>query len=93
MSNPLVVVMFAGPLLASGDASAPAVTTAERWTTVSLSTELAHKDTHRVDAITAGEEQKSSLDRCEASEDAVLCQVLVSVVNAGAVLGSVFTGW
>lgn len=92
MSNPLVVVMFAGPLLASGGAFAPAQT-AERWTAVSLSTELSVKDTHRVDAITAGEEQKSSLDRCEASEDAILCQVLVSAVNAGAVLGSVFTGW
>lgn len=90
MSNPLVVMLFAGPLVMPGEAP---LAPAERWTNVSLSTELAAKDTHRIDAITAGEEQKSSLAQCAEADDAVLCQVLVSVVNVGALLGSAATGW
>jgi hypothetical protein len=59
---------------------------------VSLSAELRTKDTDRVDLITAGEEQKSSLDRCSDSVDVDLCRVIVSAVNVAAIVGSTITG-
>lgn len=96
MSNPVFVLVFAGPLIApalvSVGAPAPAGEEASRWTTVSLSAELKGKDTDRIDVITAGEEQKSSYGRCAAAADPDLCRVLVSVVNAAAIIGSSVTG-
>lgn len=90
MSHPGAILLFAGPLFVPGALPAPPAVAVDAQ---SRFEEVAAKDTPRVDLITAGEEQKSSLDQCSASEDAVLCQVLVSIVNVGAVVGSAFTGW
>lgn len=97
MSHPVFVLVFAGPLIAPALVSveAPASVAdegASRWTTVSLSAELKGKDTDRIDVVTAGEEQKSSYGRCSAATDPDLCRVLVSVVNAAAIIGSTVTG-
>lgn len=83
-------MLFAGPLFVPGTLPAEQVTAAASPSRIE---DIAARDTHRVDIITAGEEQKSSLDQCAASDDALLCQALVSVVNVGAVVGSAFTGW
>jgi hypothetical protein len=63
-----------------------------RWTSVSLSAELRAKDTDRIDLITAGEAQKSAMAQCNASDDALICRVLVAVVNVAAIVGSAVTG-
>jgi len=89
MSQSILILVFAGPLIG------PALVSAEmpaapqgRWTSVSLAAELRAKDTDRIDVITAGEEQLSSLDRCAAAEDVELCRILVSAVNVATIIGS-----
>lgn len=90
MSHPGAVLLFAGPLFVPGVLPAEPATAASVPSRIE---EIAARDTRRVDIITAGEEQKSALDQCSASDDALLCQALVSVVNVGAVIGSASTGW
>jgi hypothetical protein len=90
------VLAFVGPLVAPTlvaiDTPASAVTAGSRWTTVSLATELNAKDTDRIDIVTAGEEQQTSYRRCAAASDPGLCRVLISVINAAAIVGSSLTG-
>jgi hypothetical protein len=82
-------LVFAGPLIAPALLSAESVAPPEtRWTSVSLAAELRAKDTDRVDLITAGEEQKSSIDRCSDAADVELCRIIVSAVNVAAIVGS-----
>src|SRR5262245_9477254 len=97
MSNPLLVLAFAGPLFGPAflSAQAPESAPAEvgtRWTSVSLAAELRAKDTDRGDAITAGEDQKSAMAQCRQADDADLCRLLVAVVNVASIVGSVVTG-
>ena len=96
MSHPVFVLVFAGPLLApalvSAEAPVGAASVEPRWTSVSLSAELGAKDTDRIDLITAGEDQGSSMSQCAKAEDAKLCQLLIAVVNVAAIVGSVVTG-
>ncbi len=92
----VIVVAFAaaliGPTVAFGDAPAAAGVKAapkvQRWTEVRLVAELREKDTAKVNIITAGEEQKSSFDRCSAAADVTLCRILVSAVNVAAIIGT-----
>ena len=92
----VIVVAFAGvligPTVAFADApragdvkAAPKV---QRWTEVRLVAELREKDTAKVNVITAGEEQKSSFDRCSGAADVTLCRILVSAVNVAAIIGT-----
>jgi hypothetical protein len=90
MGHPGAVLLFAGPLFLPGALPSEQVTASVSPSRIE---DIAARDTHLVDVITAGEEQKSSLDQCAASDDALLCQALVSAVNVGAVIGSAFTGW
>jgi hypothetical protein len=96
MSQSVLVLVFAGPLFAPALLSAGVpvnpVAAPARWTSVSLSAELRAKDTDRINLVTAGEDQKSSMSQCEAAEDADLCRLLIAVVNVAAVVGSVVTG-
>jgi hypothetical protein len=95
MSHPVLVLAFAGPLFApllSADRPVEAAAVPARWTSVSLSAELRAKDTGRINLVTAGEDQKSSMSQCEAADDADLCRLLIAVVNVAAVVGSVVTG-
>jgi hypothetical protein len=94
MSSSILILVFAGPLIGPAlvSAEAPRVPDGPRWTSVDLSAELRAKDTDRVNLITAGEEQKSSLDRCSEAADAGLCRVIVSAVNVAAIVGSTITG-
>ena len=93
MGCSVLVLVFAGPLIAPALVSVEAPRPVEvRWTSVSLSAELRTKDTDRVDLITAGEEQKSSLDRCSDAVDVDLCRVIVSAVNVAAIVGSAIPG-
>jgi hypothetical protein len=89
MSHPLLVLVFAGPLInpALAAADAPAVK-AERAPVARIVAELRRKDTDKIDVITAGEKQKSTFDRCSDSADSGLCRVLVSVVNIAAIIGT-----
>jgi hypothetical protein len=94
VSNPVLVLAFAGPLIGPSIllADAPAQQIApkgERWTEVRLA-ELQAKDTDKINVITAGEAQKSSLDQCSAAADVTLCRILVSAVNVAAILGTSF---
>lgn len=95
MSYPVLVLAFAGPLLGSAvpadEASASSVSQG-RWTTVSLAAELREKDTDRIDIVTAGEEQQSSYGRCSKATDPDFCRVIVSAINAAAIIGSAVTG-
>jgi hypothetical protein len=91
----LVAGAFAGPgIVPAGQAvAAPEVAQAAgRWTDVRLVAELREKDTIKIDAITAGEEQKSSFDQCSGSADVVLCRILVSAVNVAAIIGTSIPG-
>jgi hypothetical protein len=89
----LFVLVFAGPLInpALVAAEAPAVK-AERSPVARIVAELRQKDTDKIDVITAGEKQKSTLDRCSDSADSGLCRVLVSVVNIAAIIGTSIPG-
>jgi hypothetical protein len=96
MSFPVFVLVFAGPLigpaLVSTEATGVVGAAESRWTSVRLAVELRTRDTDRINPITAGEEQKSSMDRCSAAADPDLCRVLVSAVNVAAIIGSSITG-
>lgn len=93
MGQSVLILIFAGPLVGSALVSADIPRPVEaRWTSVSLSAELRAKDTDRVDLVTAGEEQKSALDRCSDAVDVDLCRVIVSAVNVAAIVGSTITG-
>lgn len=92
MSISVLSLVFAGPLIAPAMLLAETTPREARWTSVSLAAELRAKDTDRVDLITAGEEQKSSLDRCSEAADVDLCRVVVSAVNIAAIVGSTITG-
>jgi hypothetical protein len=96
MAHPVLVLVFAGPLLGStlvaAEAPAKATVAQTRWTTVSLASELRAKDTARINLITAGEDQKSSMGQCAKAKDADLCRLLVAVVNVAAIVGSAVTG-
>jgi hypothetical protein len=94
MGQSVLILIFAGPLIGPALVSAdiPRAPEAPRWTSVSLSAELRAKDTDRVDLVTAGEEQKSSLDRCSDAADADLCRIIVSAVSVAAIVGSTVTG-
>lgn len=90
MGLSVLSLVFAGPLIAPALLSAESVAPAQetRWTSVSLAAELRAKDTDRIDLITAGEEQKSSIDRCSEAADVELCRIIVSAVNVAAIVGS-----
>ncbi len=93
MGCSVLVLVFAGPLIGPSLVLAEVPPAPEaRWTSVSLSTELRAKDTDRVDLITAGEEQKSSLDRCSDAVDVDLCRVIIAAVNVAAIVGSAIPG-
>lgn len=90
-----IIVAFAGvfgPTIAFADAppaaTAKAAPKVQRWTEVRVAAELREKDTAKVNVITAGEEQKSSFDRCSGAADVTLCRILVSAVNVAAIIGT-----
>jgi hypothetical protein len=90
VSYSLAVLTFAGPLLAPAimtEQGTSSVSDGRRWSTVRLA-ELREKDTDRINFVTAGEEQMSSIDRCALAADAGLCRVLVSAVNVATIIGS-----
>ena len=88
MAHPLLVVVFAGPLLSPALAAEVPAAPNERVPVARIVAELRQKDTDKIDVITAGEKQQSSLDRCRTSADSALCRILVSVVNIAAIIGT-----
>ena len=93
MGHPLFVLVFAGPLFNPAlVADAPAAAASERSPVARLVAELRQKDTDKIDVITAGEKQQSSMDRCKAAADSGLCRVLVSFVNIATIIGTSIPG-